>query len=78
MLYRGKILWACANSLVKIHSQAPPAQCKLLDHGRQVQDGLALSRNLDEPPWEAAALIAILLATKAVVFVALYCKTAMQ
>ena len=74
--YRGKTLWACSNSLIKIHTAAPSVECKFLDHGKPVQEGLALPQNIDEPPWEAAALLGILLGTKMVVCIALYCKTA--
>ena len=74
--YRGKALWACTNSLVKIHTEAPASECKFLNHGKAVQDGLALPRSMDEPPWEVAALLSILLGVKAVVFLALYSKVA--
>ena len=73
--YKGKSLWACTNGLIKIHTAGSPGECKLLDHGKPVQDGLALPQNMEEPPWEAAALLGTLFITKAVVYIALYRKT---
>ena len=78
MQYHGKALWSCGNSIARHHRDLPPGSCMYLAPGKAVQLGLALPRDVNEPPWEAAALVGILVFMKLLVFAALYFRTSVE
>ena len=73
--YRGRDLWDCGYSKVQYHDSLPAGSCTFVPNGDAVKRALRMSQNPNDPPWEAAALIGLLILSRIAVFVGLSYKT---
>jgi hypothetical protein len=73
--YNGRDLWSCGFDTAKEHATLPPGTCTFVQNGKGVQTALHMSQNPNDVPWEAGALVGLLIVSRIAVYLGLSYKT---